>query len=620
MNKTVNINLAGIFYHIDEDAYLKLQRYLEAIKRSFTDSQGRSEIIADIEARIAELFTERVKHDKQVIGIKEVDEIISIMGQPEDYLVDDEIFEDEPKQTYNPKTSSKKLFRDTDNSYIGGVSAGLGHYFGINATWVRLAWILLVFGFGTGIFLYIILWILIPEAKTTSDKIIMTGERVTISNIEKKIRDGFENVSESVKNVDFQKHGDKIKEGFDTVSDSISDSVKRAKTNTQGNRIKSSSKSFFDTIAEVIMFFLKLFAKFIGFILIFTGAATVIALIVGLISASVLDHSKFFNSDIADLSNASGAPFWVLAVFIFFALAIPFFMLFYLGLKILVNNLKSIGNIAKFTLLGLWILSVIGLSVIGARQGLSYSEKAPAISTKSLETVTAKDTLVISMKANDNFAENFYRNSSFDYGYNNNGDKVTYSQDVRLIIKSTRDSIAKIKVLKTARGATYDDAKTRANNISYRYTIRNNELLLDNYLRIPNDDQKRDQRVEITVYLPIGSTVMANENTYRYHRNDSRHNDILDNGMENYYLKVQNNKLICLDCPAENDYSDDDFKVGVDINNENTKLKIDDTGFEAKNNNSELEINKNGVKAKNESVHVIIDDNGININSDTTKQ
>ena len=106
MNKTVNINLAGIFFHIDEDAYLKLQRYLEAIKRSFTDSQGRSEIIADIEARISELFSERVKHDKQVISVKEVDDVISIMGQPEDYLVDDEIFEDEPQHKAYSKISS----------------------------------------------------------------------------------------------------------------------------------------------------------------------------------------------------------------------------------------------------------------------------------------------------------------------------------------------------------------------------------------------------------------------------------------------------------------------------------------------------------------------------------
>ena len=114
MNKTVNINLAGIFFHIDEDAYLKLQRYLEAIKRSFTDSQGRSEIISDIEARIAELFSERVQNERQVIGQKEVDEVITIMGQPEDYLVDDEIFEDEPKHSYSQKSSapSRKLYRD----------------------------------------------------------------------------------------------------------------------------------------------------------------------------------------------------------------------------------------------------------------------------------------------------------------------------------------------------------------------------------------------------------------------------------------------------------------------------------------------------------------------------
>ena len=125
MNKTVNINLAGIFFHIDEDAYAKLQRYLEAIKRSFTDSQGRSEIIADIEARIAELFNERVQNEKQVIRIKEVDEVIAIMGQPEDYLVDDEIFEDEPQTAYTKRSQpSKKLFRDGEDKFLGGVASG----------------------------------------------------------------------------------------------------------------------------------------------------------------------------------------------------------------------------------------------------------------------------------------------------------------------------------------------------------------------------------------------------------------------------------------------------------------------------------------------------------------
>ena len=184
MNKTVNINLAGIFFHIDEDAYLKLQRYLEAIKRSFTDSQGRSEIIADIEARIGELFSERIQNEKQVVGIKLVDEVITIMGQPEDYLVDDEIFEDEPraKTTYSSRPT-KKLYRDTDNSYIGGVAAGLSHYFGIESIWMRIIWLILAIGSGgTFIFIYLIFWALVPEARTTAEKLTMTGDPVNISN------------------------------------------------------------------------------------------------------------------------------------------------------------------------------------------------------------------------------------------------------------------------------------------------------------------------------------------------------------------------------------------------------------------------------------------------------
>jgi len=94
MNKTVNINLAGIFFHIDEDAYAKLTNYLNAIRNSFSDPDGQDEIIKDIEVRISELFSEKTHHTSQVITIKELDEVILVMGQPEDYKVDEEIFND----------------------------------------------------------------------------------------------------------------------------------------------------------------------------------------------------------------------------------------------------------------------------------------------------------------------------------------------------------------------------------------------------------------------------------------------------------------------------------------------------------------------------------------------
>ena len=90
MKKTISINLAGLFFHIDEDAYNQLQNYLAAVKRSMQNEQGTSEIIADIEARIAELFSERISSSQQVITSKIVEDIINIMGQPEDYNIDDE--------------------------------------------------------------------------------------------------------------------------------------------------------------------------------------------------------------------------------------------------------------------------------------------------------------------------------------------------------------------------------------------------------------------------------------------------------------------------------------------------------------------------------------------------
>ncbi len=227
MNKTVNINLANVLFHIDEEAFKKLQRYLEAIKRSFSGTTGSDEIIADIEARIAELFQERMENDRQVITMKEVDEVIKVMGQPEDYMVDEDIFEDAPKSDHTTTTRTKKLYRDIDNKYIGGVCAGLEHYFGFDALWIRLIFIFLALATGFGFIAYILLWILVPEAATTSQKLDMKGEPVNISNIEKKVKEGFEDVAEKVKGVDY----DKV-----------------------GNKVKSSGQTFFDALGTFIMF------------------------------------------------------------------------------------------------------------------------------------------------------------------------------------------------------------------------------------------------------------------------------------------------------------------------------------------------------------------------------
>ena len=594
MNKTVNINLAGTFFHIDEDAYLKLQRYLDAIKRSFTDSQGRSEIIADIEARIAELFNERVQNDKQVIRIKEVDEVISIMGQPEDYMVDDEIFEDEPQPSYQRKsTASRKLFRDTDNSYIGGVSSGLGHYFGIDTIWIRLAWILLIFGMGTGFLLYILLWILVPEAKTTAEKIMMTGEPVNISNIEKKIKDGFETVSGTVSDV-----AKNVTDSVSGAAKNVSDAAKKVDFQKQGNKMKSSSKNFFDTLAEIIMFFFKVIAKFIGIFLILVGAFALIALIIGWFSFGVADIVHIPGMDFVNIAIAGNSPVWLASLLAFFAIGIPFFFLFYLGLKILINNLKSIGNIAKFTLLGLWLFSIIGLVVIGLREASEHAFNERVIEKQEL-FITANDTLEIKMEEND-LLRNRYRHDSFKVVNNENGVPTIFSSDIDIIVKSTTDSLATISIEKSADGRNYDKAIARAKNINFNYTLKGNTLQLNSHLSTNAKNKFSDQEIVVVLNLPEGSVVKFSNNTRRYLNHSIASNYV------NHYLNVVEDGIECNDC------EDDEFDIDVDIPN----IKIDENGIEIKADKSSLKINDKGINAESEEVKVKIDSDGINIKSD----
>ena len=598
MNKTVNINLAGIFFHIDEDAYIKLQRYLEAIKRSFTDSQGRSEIIADIEARIAELFNERLPMDRQVIRVKEVDEVISIMGQPEDYLVDDEIFEDEPQPTpRRKKSSSRKLFRDTSNSYIGGVSSGLAHYLGIDAIWIRLVWVLLFFGFGTGILLYILLWVLVPEAKTTAEKIMMTGEPVNISNIEKKIKDGFENVSETVTDV------------AKNVSDSVSNATKNIDFEKQGSRIKSTSRSFFEAIGDIIMFFFKVIAKFIGVLLIFIGAAALIALIIGLFSVGVANFVHIPGLDLVDIVNAGETPIWFVSLLTLFAVGIPFFFLFYLGLKILVNNLKSIGNVAKFTLLGLWIISVIGLIVIGIRQASEHAFDETYIEKTELP-ITAIDTLSIKMVGNDNLSSSFYRDhSDFKLAHDDEGNKIIYSSDIDIRVKSTTDSVITVALEKSADGRDYQKARTRAKNIDYNFELKNNVLLLDSYFTTDPKNKFSDQKVDVVLYIPENMVVNFKKNTepYIYYRNYD--GNIIRRQHVNHDLKILDNEVECLDCPVE---ENEDMDIEINMPN----IKINEDGIEVRSDQNHLKINENGIKAESDEVKLNIDKNGIHINTE----
>ena len=575
MNKTVNINLGGMFFHIDEDAYQKLTRYFDAIKRSLSNSSGHDEIIKDIEMRVSELLNEKQISDKHVVGLKDVDEVIAVMGQPEDYIIEDELKGSQSFTEYSSRRT-KKLYRDQEKGMIGGVAAGLSHYFGIDAVWIRIVLILLIFaGFGTGILAYIILWIVTPEAVSTSEKLEMTGEPVNISNIEKKVREEFESVSAKLKNVDYDKYGNQIK--------------------TSAGKIGSSFGDFILTV-------FKIFAKFLGVLLIITGIATLVSL---LIAVFTLGSSDFINvpwQSFIEAGNFTDYPIWSFGLLMFFAVGIPFFFLTLLGFKLLSPNIKSIGNIAKYTLLALWIIAIAILISIGIKQASEIAYEGKTVQKETINVIP-NDTLFIKFRYNEYYTKDIDDRESFKFVQDSANTQLIYSNNVRLEILHTDEKLPFIQIEKIARGKSFQDAKLRAEKIKYAIKIEGNQLTLDNYLLTEVANKFRDQEVEIFLYVPEGILLKPDSSVQNYDRSDDSFFN-LHYSSDNYIYKVENSQIKCLNCPVdENEYNDvdsdsenDSTDVTVTINNDGVSIENDT--IKSNNNNKGLKINKDGIIIK----------------------
>ena len=217
MNKTIQINLGGVSLTIDDDAYRRLDLYMHELEQHFAQSASRDEIIADIEARLAELLTE-VLRGRSIVTLQDVAYAVKVMGSPSDF--DDEPMTDQTHSGPSRKRSAegpwdirtgKRLFRDPEDKVIGGVCSGLAAFLGIeDPLWVRAAFVVIFFTAGFGLLAYIIAWALIPEAKTAGDRLAMEGHPANVKNIANMIDRGLDDLSETIKDKwgDFKKKSD----------------------------------------------------------------------------------------------------------------------------------------------------------------------------------------------------------------------------------------------------------------------------------------------------------------------------------------------------------------------------------------------------------------------------
>jgi phage shock protein PspC (stress-responsive transcriptional regulator) len=617
MNKTININLGGIFFHIDEIAYQKMKRYLDAVRRSLSDDpQGRDEIIADIELRIGELLSERIKDARQVVSESDIDEIIAIMGQPEDYMVDEELFTDDSGKNYKRKPTHKKLYRDGEDKFLGGVSSGIAHYFDVDVIWIRIAWLFAAFGAGFGFIVYPILWILLPEANTTAEKLQMEGEAVNISNIEKKIRAEFEDVSERVKGA-ASDVSEAVKEGYDNVSDSL----KKKQLRKRENKARSGLQDFIDVIGKIIVTFFMVIGKFIGVLLIIVSVATLIGLIISLFTAGAVDFmgaDYLFDSDF-QIMNVTGAPIWIISLLTLILVGIPFLMLFVLGLFILSSKSKILSRTAKFVFLGIWIIALLAAIYLGVKQGAEFAREGSTIEKKEL-VMMPTDTLTIKLVDNETLSDfkHYRHNSRFTKVLDANDIAKFYSNKLWVNIKLSDSTEAYVKVRKEAHGRTRLVARENAEKIEYNFTKSSNTLSFDNYFLTDTKTAFKNQEVKITLYIPENQVIYLDESTRTFLDYKIKTTlDIYMNDMRKHFFKMTNEGLECLDCEDSDFWKTDDDEEGVKLNiNENgleinindndekegVNINIDENGFQMKINDggeeAEIKIDSSGLRIK----------------------
>lgn len=195
MKQTHTINLGGQVYHIDEDAYKRLKQYLDKLESQFKNEPEVAEIMRDIEARLSELFNERLKYAREVITMADVDEAIGILGEPEVITESTSGYSGSGRS----RTNYRRMYRDPDNRIIAGVCSGLGSYFHLDPAIIRIVFVAVFFLGGSGLLIYLILWLVLPEAVTTAQKLEMRGEPVTIENIKNFFSREFENVKQNFK-------------------------------------------------------------------------------------------------------------------------------------------------------------------------------------------------------------------------------------------------------------------------------------------------------------------------------------------------------------------------------------------------------------------------------------
>ena len=582
MKKNISINISGIIFHIEEDGYETLKKYLDSINRYFSTFEDSSEILADIESRIAEIFLSKLNEEKQVITAEDVNALMATMGSVSDFKAVEEPEEREGGFSASDATDEKQyshqgfakepgtfvpprqLMRDQKRKILGGVCAGLGNYFNIDPLWIRLLFaallfaygftvivyivmwivvpgsydldepeiskkmfrdpqtkviggvsggvaaflgldlilvrvlfILLAFAGGLGLFLYIILWISVPEARSLTDKMQMQGEPVTLSNIESNIKKNF-NIREG--------------EPEDTLTKILLFPFRLIGL-------------ILTALGKMIVPLVDVIRVFIGIIIIFTGIALVFSVVVtagvlfGLFTAGAFSTpwlAEFNDLELPIEVFTRAFPGWI-AIAAVVAAIVPSIFLILLGASVIARKFVFQGT-AGWALFALFFISV-GMLAVGVPKIVYSFHEDGAHRVETVYQVAGK-TAVLKLNENHN-----------DY------------QGARLTLRGHEGPEFKLVQTFEAQGSSRSQAIENAKMVDYNVSFRDSVFTFDEDLQFKKNAVFRAQHLNMILYIPYDFPFTMDEGMSRF---ISQYVD--SDFLNGYTWKMTRNGLECVDC------------------------------------------------------------------------
>ncbi|MFD0795212.1 PspC domain-containing protein [Mucilaginibacter litoreus] len=490
MNKTIIININGIVFHIEEDAYEILKSYMTEVQRHFMNSADSLEITTDIENRIAEMFNEiLLKEGKQVVVEQDVRAVVEQMGSVQDFeTIEDSASAAGAHQAFTYGTGSRRLFRDPDDHLIAGVCAGIANYFDFNPVWVRLILAVLVAFGGTGIILYIILWIVVPKAVTRADRMAMKGQKLNLQGFKTNFEEELSGLRSNLSNF-----GDEARPFIYKTRDFAGD--------------------FFTHFGNFLGGAGKLLFKVIAIFLLLGAFGAIIAVIGGVIATIASGHGVMYRMFPFNL-----ASYKINTIFLVCAVLMVIIPLLAIILAILtfVFKTKGIGRTVASTLLMCWVVAICVVIYYSVKITADFKTGASFSRTINIQPVA--DT-TYHLKLNQ--AKYFTSADSARYNINelkggvilddDNNDLDMPDSHVRIFIERSDVQQPVLVESFSARGGDYQEALDNARAITYHFEQTGNVLKFNRRFDKSADRLWRNQELHLTLKVPLKTKLVIDD-------------------------------------------------------------------------------------------------------------